>query len=71
MKHLDAGESDGCALIQVVVLPMQAAGSARHSKQHGGERCFISHVNIVFFFPLGGVKGFPVVHDWLRAFADI
>lgn len=72
MKHLDAGESDGCALIQVVVLPMQApAPSCRLSLPLQTAWWWeMSRLTQVFFFLWRG-QGFSSGAWWLRVFVDI
>lgn len=67
------GESDGCALIQAVALPVQASvfkqqTSACHSKQHTAERFLIFEVD-AFFLSLTKewTKVFQCAY-WLRAF---
>lgn len=50
MKHLDAGESDGCTLIQVVVLPMQASAPSSRLGLHLQTACLVFQVRQFFFF---------------------
>lgn len=67
MKHLDAGESDGCALIQVVVLPMQATAPSQPAwlaTPNSMVRDVSSFKSkLLFHFAPERVKGCPVVHE--------
>ena len=42
------------------------AGSARHNKQHGGERCLISQVDIVLFSLL--LRNWSRIFQWCRGY---